>query len=188
MLTEGALFIAAAQVLGYLKLFELPQGGPIEISMLPIFLYCLRWGFAPGMIASCAFSVLQLMLNGAYAWSWQSMLGDYLLAFTALGLCGAFAHLRGGLWLGPVAGALGRFLCHFVTGATVWKEYMPERFFGMAMANPWFYSFLYNGSFMLVDTLLCLVLIFAMSKNPTLRRYLSGGDLESPRPGSEKKA
>ena len=41
-LVEGALFVALAQVLGYLKLFELPQGGSIVISMLPIFIYCAR--------------------------------------------------------------------------------------------------------------------------------------------------
>lgn len=30
-LCEGAIFIALAQVLSYLKLFELPQGGSITI-------------------------------------------------------------------------------------------------------------------------------------------------------------
>lgn len=43
-LCEGAIFIALAQVLSYLKLFELPQGGSITIEMLPIFLYCARLG------------------------------------------------------------------------------------------------------------------------------------------------
>lgn len=41
-LCEGAIFIALAQVLSYLKLFELPQGGSITIEMLPIFLFCAR--------------------------------------------------------------------------------------------------------------------------------------------------
>ena len=53
-LCEGAIFIALAQVLSYLKLYELPQGGSITIEMLPIFLYCARWGFGPGMLASFA--------------------------------------------------------------------------------------------------------------------------------------
>lgn len=33
-LCEGAIFIALAQVLSYLKLYELPQGGSITIEML----------------------------------------------------------------------------------------------------------------------------------------------------------
>ena len=31
-LVEGAVFVALAQVLSYLKLFELPQGGSITLS------------------------------------------------------------------------------------------------------------------------------------------------------------
>ena len=44
-LCEGALLLALAQVLGYLKLWELPNGGSVTLSMLPIFLFCVRWGF-----------------------------------------------------------------------------------------------------------------------------------------------
>lgn len=62
-LCEGAIFIALAQVLSYLKLYELPQGGSITIEMLPIFLYCARWGFGPGMLASFAYSILQALLS-----------------------------------------------------------------------------------------------------------------------------
>lgn len=87
-LCEGAIFVALAQVLGYIKFFELPQGGAINIGMLPIFLYCARWGFGPGMLASVVYSLLQLLLDGAYAFGWQSMIGDYILAFSVLGLAG----------------------------------------------------------------------------------------------------
>ena len=35
-LTEGALMVAAATALSYVKLLELPQGGSVCIGMLPI--------------------------------------------------------------------------------------------------------------------------------------------------------
>ena len=41
-LCEGAIFVALAQVISYLKFFELPQGGSITVGMLPIFLFCAR--------------------------------------------------------------------------------------------------------------------------------------------------
>ena len=88
VLCEGALMVALAQILSYLKLWELPQGGSVTIGMFPIFLFCIRWGFGPGMLASVVFSVLQLVLDGAYAYSWQSMLGDYIVAFSVLGVAG----------------------------------------------------------------------------------------------------
>ena len=175
-LVEGAIFVALAQVLGYLKLFELPQGGSIVIAMFPIFFYCARWGFGPGILASAVYSVLQLTLDGAYAWGWQSMVGDYLLAFTVLGLAGLFHRQKYGLFVGIVVGSVARFLVHYVTGATVWAEYMPETFFGMTMTTPWIYSALYNGSFMLIDMVLCLV-IGALIFKP-LGKYIRGEDLK----------
>ena len=174
-LTEGAVFVGLAQVLGYIKLFELPQGGAVDLAMLPIFIFCARWGFGPGMLASFVFGLLQLLLDGAYAWGWQSMLGDYLVAFSMLGLAGLFKGKEGGFFIGMAVGAFARFLVHYVVGATVWAEYMPETFFGMTMHSPWFYSLLYNGSFMLADLLLCLV-IGALLYRP-LRLYIRGGDL-----------
>ena len=174
-LTEGAIFVALAQVISYLKLFELPQGGSITVAMLPIFVYCARWGFGPGMLASFVYSVLQLLLDGAYAWGWQSMLGDYLVAFTVLGLAGLFKGKKNGFFIGMVVGAFARFLVHYVVGATVWAEYMPETFFGMTMTSPWFYSLLYNGSFILINTLLCL-LIGALLYKP-MGKYLRGEDI-----------
>ena len=59
-LCEGAILVALAQVLSYLKLWELPNGGSITVEMLPIFLYCVRWGFGPGMLASVASGVIRL--------------------------------------------------------------------------------------------------------------------------------
>ena len=38
MLAEGGLMVVLAQILGYIKLWEMPWGGSICLSMLPIFL------------------------------------------------------------------------------------------------------------------------------------------------------
>ena len=42
MLCEGALMVAAAELLGYLKLFQMPQGGSVSLMMLPITMYAYR--------------------------------------------------------------------------------------------------------------------------------------------------
>ena len=186
-LCEGAIMVALAQVLGYLKFFELPQGGSITVGMLPIFLYCARWGFGPGMLASIVYSVLQLLLDGAYAWGWQSMVGDYILAFSVLGLAGLFHKNHYGFYYGILVGGFGlligtavgcaaRFLVHYLTGVFVWGAYMPETFFGMTMTTPWFYSALYNGSYMVLDMLLCAVIGWILWK--PLGKYIRGEDLQ----------
>ena len=140
-LCEAAIMIALAQILGYLKLYELPQGGSITLSMLPIFLFCSRWGFGPGMLASFAFSLLQLFLDGAYAWSWQSMLGDYIFAFTVLGFAGLFSKKRFGFFYGTLLGSALRFLVHYVVGATISRHAAPNKTFlqnPAAAAGFWF--------------------------------------------------
>ena len=78
-LCEGAIMVALATALSYVKLFELPQGGSVCIGMLPIFLYCIRWGWKDGFLASFAYGLLQLIFDGAYAWGPWSMLLDLSL-------------------------------------------------------------------------------------------------------------
>ena len=128
------------------------------------------------MLASIVFSLLQLIGDGAYAWGWQSMLGDYIVAFSVLGVAGLFHKTKGGFFTGTVVGSLARFLVHYVVGATVWKAYMPDEFFGMTMTTPWFYSALYNGSYMLIDMVLCLVIGALLWKS--LGKYIRGEDLQ----------
>ena len=48
MLCEGAMMVALAQVLSYIKLMELPNGGSLTPAMFPILLFAVRWGLAPG--------------------------------------------------------------------------------------------------------------------------------------------
>ena len=42
-LCEGAIMVALATALSYVKLMELPQGGSVCIGMLPLFIYFFRW-------------------------------------------------------------------------------------------------------------------------------------------------
>lgn len=163
-LSEGAVMVALAQILGYIKFFSLPDGGSVTLNMLPIFVFCARRGFGPGMVASFSLSLLQLLLDGAYAWGWQSIIGDYLIAYSVLGLAGLFAARKNGFFIGTAVGALARFIVAWIVGAIVWGEYMPDSFFGMTMTSPWVYSALYNGSYLLINTVLCLLVGAALKK------------------------
>ena len=174
-LTEGAVLIAMAQALSYLKLFELPNGGSISIGMLPIFLYCARWGWKNGFIASFAYGLLQLIFDGAYAWGPWSMLLDYILAFGALGVAGFFSQAKGNVFVGTVVGSLARFVFSFISGVTIYRIYAPTEVLGMTFADPWLYSFVYNFSYIAISAAVILV-IFAVIYKP-LGKYIRGEDL-----------
>ena len=162
-LTEGAIMIAAAQILSFLPLYKLPWGGSIDLAMLPVLMFCVRWGFGPGMIVSTAHALLQTMFEGGIAIGWQSILGDFLAAYMILGVAGLF---KGKFCLASTVACTARFLVHYVVGATIWAEYMPESFFGMTMTTPWFYSGLYNGAYMLPDLVMVLVIYLLLKKTP----------------------
>ena len=167
-LTEGAVMIALAEILSFLPLYKLPWGGSIDLAMLPVILYAVRWGFGAGMVMSFAHGLLQMLFEGGIAIGWQSILGDYLVAYAVLGVAGLF---RGKFAIGSVVACLLRFAVHYVVGATVWAEYMPEVFLGLPMVNPWVYSALYNGAYMLPDLVMVLVAGLLLMKTP-VRKYL----------------
>lgn len=168
--------LALAQILGYLRFYEMPQGGAVTLSMIPIIFYAVRWGVGPGLIASFVFGILQLLLDGAYAYTWQAIILDYLLAYTALGLAGLLRGRKCGIFVGTVIGSLMRFIVHTLSGVYVWAEYMPERFLGLPMGSPWIYSPLYNSVYMGLNMIICLV-AFALLYRP-MNDYILGKDLQ----------
>ena len=175
MLTEAAMMVALAQVLSYVKLAEAPNGGSITPAMLPILLYAVRWGAKPGMLAGFVFGLLQLIFDGAYAWGWQSMLLDYLVAFTPLGLAGLFRGKKWGIFVGSVLGCAARFAVHFISGVTIYKIVAPTAFLNKTYSSPALYSLIYNGSYMLPNALIAIVLAAVLYK--PLKRYILAEDI-----------
>ena len=177
MLCEGAMMVALAQVLSYIKLMELPNGGSLTPAMFPILLFAVRWGLAPGLMAGFTFGLLQLIFDGAYAWGPTSMLLDYVLAFTVLGVATFFRKMKGGLYIGATVACVCRFLVHFISGVTIYRINEPTELFNSIYTNPWLYSAVYNGSYVLIDLILCLAILAILSK--PMRKYLRGDDIKA---------
>lgn len=176
-MVEGAIFVAIAEGLGYFpKLWQMPYGGSVTLMMVPIVIYALRWGLGRGLLAGLALGILDFMLNGGISIGWQSIIGDYVVALTALGLAGV-GYKKGlpGIIVGSVAGCLGRFVSIWITGATLWGEYMFD-VYGLPMDNEFVYSFLYNLP-VLVSGVLTVVVCVALFNIGSLKKYMLGGDI-----------
>ena len=168
--------LAIAQVLGYIKIYQMPSGGSVTLNMLPILIFALRWGLGKGLACGFAFGLLQLLFDGAYAWGWQSMLLDYLLAFTPLGLAGLFRGKAWGIFPGTVIGCAGRFLIHYISGVTIYRIIEPTTLPGIGtFDNAALYSLAYNGSYMLPNMLLALVLAGLLYV--PMKKYFAGNDI-----------
>ena len=177
-LAECAVFVALALALSYLKIplgFTFGGfGGSIDLVMIPLILVAFRWGLGWGLGAGLVFGTLKFFFAGGSAINWQSMLLDYSVAYMFVGFAGLFKRKRGLLGLAAFVGCLCRFAVHFVSGITIYAEYMYD-IFGLPMSNVWVYSALYNASYMLPNTIIAIVACLLLQK--PLKKYLLGEDL-----------
>ena len=86
MMCEAAMLLALAQILGYLRLYEFPNGGSVDAATLPIILFAVRYGVGWGTLVGFAHGVLQYFLGNGIAIDWTTMIADYLVAYALLGL------------------------------------------------------------------------------------------------------
>ncbi|SHH47486.1 thiamine transporter [Anaerosphaera aminiphila DSM 21120] len=157
MLTEAGVMIALAQVLSYVKLFQLPQGGSVTLgSMVPIILFSATWGGKYGLIASFIYGIFQFMFGG-FILNPLSILLDYIIAFGVLGIVGFFPKTLRGTLVGSTIAILIRFVCHFLSGWLIFGFYAPDNL------APWLYSLQYN-SFVFVELVITLIIIAAVYK------------------------
>jgi len=155
VLTEAALAVALATVLGLIKVFQMPFGGSISLEMMPLILLALRHGVRVGVLTGIVYGFVNLILLPIVVHPVQ-VLFDYPLAFGALGLAGLFGPTVRGAILGSVVAVLARFACHFVSGVVFFASYAPEGW------NPALYSAAYNLAYLIPSLLVALLVVVPM--------------------------
>ena len=209
-LTESAMLIAISFVLELVSKMlipPLPFGGQVTLAMmLPVILISYRHGVAWGLLSGAAYSLLQMAAGAGhvtaafqpgYVGEARMILNgiimcvlDYLLAYTALGLGGAFRRRldpRRALCAGTVLAISARYLCHVASGYILFSGWA-EWFFTQEGFPAWgetlvstldphllglAYSVVYNGMFMLPELVLTTLAAALISKNSTICRKVS---------------
>lgn len=169
MVAEAGIMLALAQVLSMVELFKMPQGGTITPgSMVPIIMFAVRWGLGPGVLVGVVYGIMQMLLGGYVLVPIQAIL-DYPLAYGFIGLVGLGhsyyeriakendrkAYISIGCL--TVLAIFLRMMSHVVSGVVFFYEYAGEM-------NPWIYSLGYNGSFLAVEALICILLLVLLLK------------------------
>ena len=155
VLTEAALAVALAFVLGLIKVFEMPFGGSISLEMLPLILLALRQGPAVGILAGGVYGIVDLIFD-PFAVHPVQVIFDYPLAFAAIGLAGFFLPTVRGAVLGTVAAVLARFVCHFVSGVVFFASYAPDGW------NPYVYSAAYNAAYLIPSLVIAIAVVIVL--------------------------
>ena len=171
MLCAASLSIALSFVLSCLRLFRMPTHGSVTPgSMLPIMLFSLVYGVGPGMLTGIAYGVLQYIQDPSFLNVWQFLL-DYLIAFGALGLAGIGKDKKESwIYISIPIAVLGRAVSAILAGIMWAKAYFD---YGLTIGNmefssPVLYSMVYNGVYLIPETIICLLLAFLIAK-PVMR-------------------
>lgn len=163
----------------------MPLGGSVTLlSMLPIVMISVMMGLKWGIGSAFVYSLIQLLLgitmDGLLGWGLTpvmlvgTILLDYIIAFTVLGIAGIFvkqgyAGICGGVGL---AVAL-RFLSHFLSGFIIFKNLEQFELFGSIFTNrPMLYSLAYNGLYMLPELIITVVGAAILFKLPQIKKLI----------------
>lgn len=155
-MTEGGIMIAIAYLLSvYIKLFQMPQGGSVNLTCLPLIIYAYRWGWKKGLFASIAFATLHFILDPYHVFHPISILGDYFVSYGIIAIVGIGSNNK--VWK-PIAKIIavftGRYIAATLSGAIVFASYAGD-------LNPWIYSLGYN-SYLFVEAAVVAVAFAAL--------------------------
>ncbi len=162
MLAESAIMLALSVALNELTPIQFPFGGSVTFfSQLPILIIGYRYGIGQGLLTGFTMGVVE-MLFGLKNFSYVTGIGsylilifaDYIVAFSVLGLGAMFKKKIKNQALalasaGAVVSVL-RFICHFISGVTIWKGYAED-------TPVLLYSLTYNGGYMLPELILTVI-------------------------------
>ncbi len=172
----SALFIALSTVLSELvPSISLPLGGSITVfSMVPMCLLGFLFGVKWGVFSNLVYGAVQMLFglnNLSYATWWGAavviLLFDYIVAYGVLGLSGVFkGKIKNefvACLLGVLLAVFLRYICHFITGVTVWRE----------IADLWeaiLSSITYNGTYMIPEMIITPLGVAFLYKANILKR------------------
>lgn len=173
-----AMLIALAAALSLVKIWQMPLGGSITLfSMLPIVIISIEYGVGWGMAGAFIYSLVQMAFDIGAVLSWGlspvavvgTILLDYILAYSSLGISGVFRK-KGvlGICAGVFIALLLRFICHLISGTIIFDIWMPK-----GWLNPFVYSVCYNGLYMLPELVLTMGGAVALFKAPSFNKLLS---------------
>ena len=176
-LCEGAIMVAAATVLSMIEIIKMPYGGSVTaVSMLPIIIFAYRYGAGKGFVVGLVYSLIQLLLgvgNLSYATSVYAAIAiillDYIVAFSILGFVGVFrksGNQAAELSLSTLAVCVIRYICHVITGCTVWAGV------SIPTSDGLIYSLGYNAAYMVPETVVTLAAAWYVARVINLRTQM----------------
>lgn len=182
MLSYAAVCLAISFTLSFVKFFEMPYGGSITLaSLLPIILFAYMYGPRSGLLVGVIYALLQFMQEPYFLTPVQFLL-DYILAFMSVGVAGFFGlfikNNKLGLTIAVPVVYTVRGIFHILAGYVFFSSVTDRAseipIFGDTSAmSGFYYSFIYNATFIIPETIIAVVIIVLISKRKSFMDYVS---------------
>ena len=145
MALYAALFIVLDVAVNTLGILQMPNGGSLGVSVIPLLMASYHLGWQKGTVVAVLSILLQYVTGPMYTPDLVGFLLDYFFAFSVYGLASLFPNYKW-FYSGVLVTNLVRLICSTLSGILVWET------------APWA-SLVYNATYMIPMAILCLVLL-----------------------------
>ena len=145
MALYAALFIVLDVAVNTLGILQMPNGGSLGVSVIPLLMASYHLGWQKGTVVAVLSILLQYVTVPMYTPDLIGFLLDYFFAFSVYGLASLFPNYKW-FYSGVLITNLVRLISSTLSGILVWET------------APWA-SLVYNATYMIPTTILCLVLL-----------------------------
>lgn len=139
------------------------NGGSIMLSIIPLCIVSIRYGFKSGVMIGIAYGVVSIFFGGFVIHPIQLLL-DYVIAFAMVGLVGLIARdwqNARAIILGIAIVCLGMTASFVISGTVFFAEYAP------AGQSAIVYSLIYNLTYMLPTAIVAMIVTPVLGKQLT---------------------
>ena len=145
MALYAALFIVLDVAVNTLGILQMPNGGSLGVSVIPLLMASYHLGWQKGTVVAVLSILLQYVTGPMFTPDLVGFLLDYFFAFSVYGLASLFPNYKW-FYSGVLVTNLVRLICSTLSGILVWET------------APWA-SLVYNATYMIPTAILCLVLL-----------------------------
>lgn len=140
-----AMFMVLDVVVNQYQLLQMPNGGSLGLSVIPLLVASYHLGWKYGLVGTFASILLMFVTGPMFTPSLIGFLIDYVIAFSVYGLACVFPNY-GFFYTGILITNVVRFCAHVLSGVLVW---------GVALWP----SAVYNFPYMAATTVLTLLIV-----------------------------
>lgn len=160
-----ALSVVLQYVSGLIPFLQMPQGGNIDLGVIPIFMASYQFGYKTGVLTGlmCWLINFVLGISGSWFLTIPQYMFDYIIPVSILGLASLMPKIGkiSNVYTGVTISMLIKYLSHVLSGVYWW---FPETSYAGSLES-WAYSLTYNLYYNLATYIVALIIVAALINN-----------------------